>query len=272
MRRRAFRGSSNGREIVNAGFRLLDQDLARPIRRRRLFLRCGRRSFLCGAMGAAGEDRSPGECRGPFRAHEGAAVGPQGHGQEMMDGHPEWTIGFEESTLAFWSRIDGSQAARAADRRFRVTPPRFGDFNSTQEGAWSLASGSPRTSRSTPAAFNRGATAGLRRRWSSLRPAAMQRRIRGISALMPIASGSLPSTCWARLDRQARDRLPGQGLRRPRARRPEGTRQGQGDDQRGIAGRLGGDLSRRTSSRRGGEIGPQHRRRLDRAPAGVLDY
>jgi hypothetical protein len=43
--------------------------------------------------------------------------------------------------------------------------------SSIQDGAWSLASASPRMSRSTPAAFNRGATEGLRRRWSSLKPA-----------------------------------------------------------------------------------------------------
>jgi hypothetical protein len=43
--------------------------------------------------------------------------------------------------------------------------------SSIQTGAWSLAFSQPRTSRSTPAPVKRGATDGLRSRWSRRRPA-----------------------------------------------------------------------------------------------------
>src|ERR1700733_6638318 len=80
-------------------------------------------------------------------------------------------VGTDREDLPFGSRFHGDHAEQPADRRFRLGLFPLGGFNSIQDGAWSLASASPRMSRSTPAAFNRGATEGLRRTGSSLKPA-----------------------------------------------------------------------------------------------------
>jgi hypothetical protein len=57
----------------------------------------------------------------------------------------------------------------------QLVPHRLSDVQcsatSTHVGAWSLVFSIARTSRSTPAVFSRGASSGLRSRWSMRRPA-----------------------------------------------------------------------------------------------------
>jgi hypothetical protein len=79
--------------------------------------------------------------------------------------------------LTFGGRLVTLSAEPAADygrRDFRIGLA----ASSIQAGAWSLALGSPRTSRSTPAALNRGAIAGLSNKWSKRSPASRGHRLR----------------------------------------------------------------------------------------------